>query len=402
MASKKTIEIVKSTAPVLEEHGEAITKVFYRLLFENHPELKDVFNMVNQKKGTQQKALANAIFQYAVHIDKLEMLGSSIETIAQKHASLSIPKQAYPIVGENLLAAIKEVLGDAATVEIMNAWEEAYGDLAAVFVKREEDIYSSNEKITGGFRGTKEFIVIDKIEESSVITSLYLKRKDGTPVPKFIPGQYIALTMDIPNTRHRHTRNYSLSNSNDKDYLRISIKKEEGKTDGIVSNYIHSNIDVGDVLTMGMPAGEFVLKEKEKPLVFISGGIGVTPLMSMFNEVVKKKENQEIIFIQCALNSDTHAFSNEIKALTNRVSKSVVVYSSPLQTDALGVNCDYMGFLTIDMLKDLKVGRESDFYFCGPTPFMKNVLNTLKDLNVDQENINYEFFGPMEELDSVN
>ncbi|WP_108868342.1 NO-inducible flavohemoprotein [Aquimarina aquimarini] len=398
MASKETIEIVKSTAPVLEEHGEAITKVFYKLLFKKHPELKDVFNMINQKKGTQQRALANAVFQYAVHIDKLEMLGDAVETIAQKHASLSIPKEAYPIVGENLLAAIKEVLGDAATSEIMNAWEEAYGDLAAIFVKREEEIYSNGENTTGGYRGTKEFIVVDKIEESNVITSFYLKRKDGTPVPKFIAGQYIALTIEIPNTDHKHTRNYSLSNANDKDYLRISVKKEEGDLDGIVSNYLHSNINVGDVLMIGMPSGEFVLKEKENPIVFIGGGVGITPLISMFSEVVHNKKNQEVIFIQCALNSKIHAFSDEINGLIKENSRSIVVYSSPLQTDLIGENYDYKGFLTTEILEDLRVSNESEFYFCGPTPFMSNVLKMLQGINVPQENIHYEFFGPAEEL----
>ena len=398
MASKKTIDIVKSTVPVLQEHGEAITKVFYKLLFEKHPELKNIFNMVNQEKGRQQIALANAIFKYAVHIDKLEMLGDAVETIAQKHVSLSIPKEAYPIVGENLLAAIKIVLGDAATPEIMDAWEEAYGDLAAIFVKKEEGIYTSNENAIGGFRGTKEFIVVDKVEESSVITSFYLKRKDGTPVPKFISGQYIALTIEIPNTAHKHTRNYSLSDANDKDYLRISVKKEEGNTDGIVSNYMHSSIDTGDVLSIGMPAGEFVLKEEKKPIVFISGGIGITPLISMSNELVNKKEGQEIIFIQCALNSDTHAFNDELKALAGETFKSVVVYDSPLETDTLGGNYEYEGYLTAEILKDLKISNESDFYFCGPTPFMSNVLKLLKALNVAQENINYEFFGPAEEL----
>ena len=85
MASKKTIAIVKSTAPILQQHGESITKVFYELLFHKHPELKNIFNMVNQKKGTQQRALANAVFQYAVHIEQLEQLGEAVEKIAQKH-----------------------------------------------------------------------------------------------------------------------------------------------------------------------------------------------------------------------------------------------------------------------------------------------------------------------------
>jgi len=399
MASKKTIEIVKSTAPVLEEHGEAITRAFYRLLFENHPELKDVFNMINQQKGSQQKALATTVFKYACHIDKPEMLGDTVNSIAQKHTSLSIPKEAYPIVGTNLLAGIKEVLGVAATPEIIDAWAEAYGDLAAIFVEKEETIYATREQLTGGFRGVKEFVVTDKVVESDVVTSFYLKRKDGSPIPNFIAGQYIALTLDIPNTDHKHTRNYSLSDSNDKDYLRISVKKEESNPDGIVSNYLHSDVEVGATLMMGMPSGEFVLKESTRPLVLISGGIGVTPILSMLKEIANKGE-REILFIQCALNSSTRAFKNEIDALTVN-SKSVVVYSEPLPLDVLGENFDYEGYLTKNILEGLDIADESDFYFCGPTSFMSNILTILNDLKVDQECINYEFFGPKEELTLV-
>lgn len=397
MASQKTIEIVKSTAPVLEQHGEAITKVFYRLLFENHPELKDVFNMTHQKKGSQQKVLANTIFKYACHIDKLELLGGAVESIAQKHTSLSISKEAYPIVGENLLAAIKEVLQDAATTEIIDAWAEAYGDLAAILVAKEEGIYSSREATVGGFRGTKEFIVVDKIEESSVVTSFYLKRKDGTPMPQFQAGQYVAVTLEIPNSPHKHTRNYSLSDSNDKDYLRISVKKEAGNPDGIASNFLHSSIYIGATLNLGMPSGEFVLKQNKAPLVFISAGIGVTPILSMFKEAIKNN-NRAIVFIQCALNSDTHAFSNEVNELLNENSTSVVVYSAPLEKDALGTDYNYKGYLTQSILDDLNITKNHDFYFCGPTPFMASVLKTLDELNVNQEQINYEFFGPVEEL----
>ena len=401
MASKKTIEIVKSTAPVLQEHGETITKVFYKLLFEKHPELRDVFNMSHQEKGSQQKVLANAIFQYACHIDKLELLGDAVESIAQKHTSLSIPKEAYPIVGANLLEAIKIVLGDAATPEIMEAWAEAYGDLAVIFVNKEEGIYSSREKSVGGYRGTKAYVVTNKVKESDVVTSFYLKRKDGVSVPKFKAGQYIALTIEIPNTDHKHTRNYSLSDSSDKDYLRLSIKKEAGNPDGIVSNYLHSNVIVGATLDLGMPSGEFILKESKHPLVLISGGIGITPILSMYKEAAKK-EGQEIIFIQCVLNSNTHAFADEVNELLTGHSKSVVIYSSPLENDVLGEHYDYTGYLSESILKDLNISSASDFYFCGPTPFMSNALNILSHLKVNEENINYEFFGPVEELALVH
>lgn len=400
MASQKTIEIVKSTAPVLKEHGEAITKVFYKLLFEKHPELKDVFNMTNQQKGTQQKVLANAIFQYATYIDKLEMLGDMVETIAQKHASLSIPKEAYPIVGENLLIAIQEVLGAAITSEIIEAWAEAYNDLAAVFINREETIYVEREERTGGFRGNKEFVVTRKEKESEVITSFYLERKDGSSVPNFLAGQYIALTVEIPGTNHKHTRNYSLSDTNDQKYLRISVKKESGDLEGIVSNFLHTDIKVGDSLMIGMPSGEFVLKENENPIVFISGGIGITPLLSMYKETIKNSE-REIVFIQCAKNSKEQAFVKEINDLKRNNVTLATVYNEASESDILGKNHDYEGFLTKEILYDLNVSEESEFYFCGPTLFMANTLEILKELRVSKSNIYYEFFGPKEELELV-
>lgn len=397
MASAKTIEIVKSTAAVLEQHGEAITTVFYKRLFEKHPEMKGIFNMTHQKQGTQPKVLANAIFQYAQHIDKLALLGDAVESIAQKHSSLSITPEMYPIVGENLLAAIKEVLGDAATPEIIGAWAEAYGDLAVIFVNREEELYSTREQLKGGFRGKKEFVVAQKVEESEVITSFYLQPKDGSAVPSFEHGQYIALTVDIPNTSHQHTRNYSLSDCNCKDYLRISVKKEHLDPEGIVSNHLHDNIKEGDSLNIGMPAGEFVLKNSDKPVVLIAGGVGITPLMSMYKNLVNSSD-RKVLFVQCALNSAAHAFRKEIKSNLNANAKSVVVYDQPLDTDELGVNYDFEGFLATQMLNELGVAKDADFYFCGPKLFMANVLAVLKDLDIKEEQINYEFFGPTQEL----
>ncbi len=397
MASQQTIEIVKATVPVLSEHGETITEVFYKLLFENHPELKDVFNMTHQQKGTQPKVLANAIFQYAVHIDKLHLLGDAVESIAQKHTSLSIPAASYPIVGKYLLLAIKEVLGEAATPEIIDAWAEAYGDLAAIFVQREETIYSEREKSVGGFRGTKEFTVAKVVQESSVIKSFYLKRKDGSPAPQFTPGQYIAITVTIPNTEHKHTRNYSLSDSPNQEYLRISIKKEAGNPNGMVSNYLHDTLNEGSEVSLGMPSGEFVWKPSKKPMVLISGGIGVTPLLSMFKTAMSKKE-QECTFIQCVLNSDTQAFREEVKVLEGSNAKTYSVYSAPLAKDILGENHDYIGFLSQDILENIGITKDSDFYFCGPTSFMANTIKILENMGIQENQIHYEFFGPKEEL----
>ena len=124
MLSNQTITIVKSTAPVLEQHGEALTKHFYKRMFSHNPEVAPLFNPANQFAGSQQRALAAAICAYAANIDNLEVLGGAVELIAQKHASLRIKPEHYPIVGENLLASIREVLGEAATDEIINSWEK--------------------------------------------------------------------------------------------------------------------------------------------------------------------------------------------------------------------------------------------------------------------------------------
>jgi nitric oxide dioxygenase len=123
--SKKTMEIVKSTVPVLEQHGEQITKRFYQSMLSNHPELLNIFNHANQKQGRQQRALAQAIYNAAKHIDQLEAIMPVVKQIAHKHCSLGIKPEHYPIVGKHLLLAMKEVLKEAATDEIINAWAEA-------------------------------------------------------------------------------------------------------------------------------------------------------------------------------------------------------------------------------------------------------------------------------------
>jgi nitric oxide dioxygenase len=139
MLSEQTIAIVKSTAPVLDQHAETLTRHFYKRMFEKNPEVAPFFNRTNQAKGTQQKALAAAICAYAANIDNLEVLGGAVELIAQKHASLQIKAEHYPIVGENLLASIREVLGDGATEAVIGAWAEAYGFLANILIGRESE-----------------------------------------------------------------------------------------------------------------------------------------------------------------------------------------------------------------------------------------------------------------------
>lgn len=138
--NETTKAIIKSTAPVLKQHGEEITSVMYGVLFERHPEAKELFK---DAAPDQYKKLANMVYAYAANIDNLGSLQKGIDKVAKIHVDTSVLPEHYPWVGEALLEAIRQVLGDAATDEVMDAWAEAYGFLAEVFIAREKEIYAA-------------------------------------------------------------------------------------------------------------------------------------------------------------------------------------------------------------------------------------------------------------------
>lgn len=398
---QKTIEIVKATAPVIQEHGVTITTHFYQLMFKHNPELKNVFNMAHQKEGTQPKVLAGAILGYATYIDNLPMLSAAVERIAQKHVSLSIQPAQYAIVGKHLIQAIKDVLGEAATDEIIEAWTDAYKILASVFVTREGDIYEEKINENGGWVGFRDFTVDRKVKESEEITSFYFKPINGELLP-FKPGQYIAVKLKGEEHAHAHMRNYSLSDSPSKNYYRISVKREQGingHPDGVGSNFLHDHVLEGDTIEIGVPAGDFFLNEtSDKDIVLLSGGVGITPMMSMLEHLLEQKTERKINWIHASKNSKVHAFESEVVRLTenNTNLTSTVIYSEPLENDLNKQS----GFIDVSYLAgEIENPLEVEYYFCGPKPFMKVVLNALNILGVKEENIHFEFFGPTEDLE---
>ena len=145
MLGTKTIESIESTVPVLQEKGVDITKYFYKTMFTNNPEVKPMFDMDKQESGAQPVALANAILAAAKNIDNLEAIMPAVQSIGKRHVEVGVLAEHYPIVGKNLLIAIKDMLGDAATDEVMQAWEKTYGVLAEVFINVEKEIYDTQK-----------------------------------------------------------------------------------------------------------------------------------------------------------------------------------------------------------------------------------------------------------------
>ncbi|NBI29551.1 NO-inducible flavohemoprotein [Chengkuizengella marina] len=398
-----TINIIKSTVPVLQEQGEEITSHFYKMMFNHHPELLNIFNHANQKQGRQQKALAGSILAAAANIDNLEAILPVVKTIGHKHRSLGIKPEHYPIVGKYLLLAIKEVLGEDATDEIMEAWEIAYGFIADTFISIEQQMYEE-ANLNGGWKDFRKFVVYKKVKESKMITSFYLRPEDGKEISNFLPGQYISIKMNIEGKKHTHIRQYSLSDSPNKNYYRISVKREVGfdnKPDGVVSNNLHDHVNQGDIVQVSAPAGDFVLNtEHDLPIVLISGGVGLTPMISMLNTLIKKQPSRPVYFIHAAINSEYHAFRDHVQQLTEKhdLLNYLVCYQTPTEQDKQTSSFEKEGFIEMEWLKSI-LPSQADFYFCGPVPFMKLLYKGLKKWGVDLHHIHYEFFGPKAEIE---
>ena len=320
--SQETIDTVKATAPVLAEHGYAITRTMYKKMLSENSEVKALFNPSHQVelpgdvRAKQPWSLACAVHAYAANVDNLPALSEAVERIAHKHVSLYVLPEHYPIVGQNLLWAIKEVLGDAATPEIMKAWEEAYGFLADIFIQREKELRDSKAAVEGGWEGWRNFTITKKVEESDEISSFYLVPEDKGPLPSFLPGQYIAVRVEAPTFTTQ--RNYTLSGSPNKENFRITVKREPPIIDdappGQISNYLHDVVGEGDVLKIGVPCGDFCLTvEDDKPIVLLSGGVGITPIVSMLEWLIDNKVKNNIIVVNTARNPDVEAMHGQLR-----------------------------------------------------------------------------------------
>ncbi|KAL4889921.1 globin-like protein [Aspergillus ambiguus] len=406
--SPEQIQIIKATVPVLQEHGATITTVFYKNMLAAHPELNAVFNTSNQINGHQPRALAGALFAYASNIDNLGALGPAVELICHKHASLYIQPEQYKIVGKFLLEAMGEVLGDALTPEIHDAWATAYWMLANLMIQREGDLY----KQADGWTDFRDFRISKKVPESSEITSFYLEPVDGKPLPKFQPGQYISVQVFVPGLNYPQTRQYSLSDAPRSEYYRISVRKELGLNPaepdskshpGYVSNILHDAINQGDQIKVSHPFGDFYNKEPEssRPVVLLAAGVGLTPLLSMLNTIVSTPSasaGRKIHFIHGARTAGARAFRDHVQSLKEKLPGLQATYftSKPTAEEMQGKDYDFAGRIDLSKLddKDLYFDEPTaEYYVCGPDSFMADIKRALVAKGVSADRIKMELFG---------
>ncbi|KAM0720326.1 hypothetical protein Q7P37_004462 [Cladosporium fusiforme] len=409
------VQIVRSTVPVLQAHGTDITTVFYKTLLEEIPELHNIFNTANQANGFQPRALAGSLYAYASHIDDLGALSPAVEKICQKHASLYVRPEHYKIVGEYLLRAMGDVLGSALTKEILNAWEAAYWQLANILIEKENSLMED----TNGWTDWREFKIAKKVKESDGITSFYLEPVDGKKLPSYKPGQYISVMTAVPKLNYMQPRQYSLSDKPSPDYYRISVKREVGVPTskpeavvhpGYISNVLHDDRQEGDILSVSHPAGDFFFDpeaDKDAPIVLLSAGVGLTPMVSILNTLLDQGSQQPISFIHAARNTSVQAFDEHVRNAAQKhdnVTSLVFIGSPNAEKDVQGLHYQYTGRMqmgSLDQEKDIHLhDKNAKYFICGPEGFMAAMEKQLLDLGVEQQRIKMEVFGTGEVVHS--
>ncbi|RAL13360.1 flavodoxin reductases (ferredoxin-NADPH reductases) family 1 [Aspergillus homomorphus CBS 101889] len=397
--TNQQIEIVKSTIPALEKHGVEITTLFYRNMLDQHPELKNIFNTAHQATGEQPAALAHAVWAYASNIEHPEALATAVSRIGHKHASLGVTADQYTIVGKYLLESIQQVLGDAVTEPVRDAWTAAYQQLAEIFSNFEDNLYQQALATPGGWKGWRKFRIANKIYESDEIISFHLTPIDQGALPAYQPGQFVSVRCFVPELGVYQPRQYSLSDVPNRKYFQVSVKKEfaaGARPAGRISNVLHESLPVGAELEVSMPFGDFVLDvNRSTPVVLLSGGVGLTPMMSMLKAITAASKARRVVFVHAARNSRVHAMKDtlaQIQRENPQVSRAIF-YEQTTADDRQGVDYDYAGRVDVAKIQDQVVLPDADYYICGPSPFMKAQSQDLQRLGVDLGRIHMEVFG---------
>lgn len=375
MLTEQEKDIIKQTVPLLKEKGTEITSIFYPKMFKAHPELLNMFNQTNQKRGMQSSALAQAVMAAAVNIDNLSVIKPVIMPVAYKHCALQVYAEHYPIAGENLLKAIQDVTGLEEHDPVIQAWAKAYGVIADVFIQIEKEIYDQMMWI-----GFKPFKITNIKQESEDIKSFTVETEEYD-FSEFTPGQYITVDVSSDKLPYRAKRHYSIV-SGEKNHLTFGVKRDvTTEHEGEVSTILHDEIKEGDMINLAAPVGGFVLENTTEPQLFLGSGIGVTPLVAMYEAASAKGLDTQMV--QVAENEQHLPFKDNFNSIASHYD------NAKLYTHLK----DKQGYIGTEELQAF-LANKPEIYICGGTKFLQSMIEALKSLNYDMDRVHYETFIP--------
>jgi nitric oxide dioxygenase len=383
-------DIVKATLPLVGAHIDEITGAFYRRLFTNHPELRrNLFNRGNQAQGAQQRALAASIATFATHLidPALPRPAELLSRIGHKHASLGITADQYPIVHEHLFAAIVEILGaDTVTAEVAEAWDRVYWIMADTLIALERDIYAAAGVADGDV--FRRLPVCSRVDDPSGAVLLTV----GAAGMNCVAGQYVSVGVTMPDGA-RQLRQYSLVNAPGHGELTFAVKPVEAACDqpaGEVSNWIRANVRVGDLLDVTVPFGDLPAPVAGAPLVLISAGIGITPMVGILEAVAADATATVVRVLHADRGDQVHPLRERQRELVDALPNATldIWYEDGLTAGRPGVHPGLLNLGTTALPADAEV------YLCGNNGFVQAVRAQLTDAGVSADRVHCELFSP--------
>ncbi|MFI7680476.1 globin domain-containing protein [Actinophytocola sp. NPDC049390] len=393
MLSPESAEVIRATASTVVRHGEEITGRFYERMFAAQPDLLDLFNRGNQANGQQRQALAMSVAAVAGHLAGLAPvpLDDIVDRIAHKHASVGIAPAQYTVVGRHLMAAISEVLGDAVTPAVRDAWDEVYWLFACLLVAKEARLYQSAGNDFN--RPFAPYRVTRTRQDTPDVMSFWLAPESGQTA-HHRPGQYVSVAVQLPGIG-RQIRQYSISSAPGAPEIRISVKRHRAAGDrpaGMVSTYLHDQVRPGDALQVSPPFGDLTLPDGDSPLLLASAGVGSTPMISCLELLASTGNTRPITVLHADRGPDTHPLRQEMFAAVRKIPEASLHLWYEHGTTDLPGNAEVRSGLAEPGA--LALSHATQAVLCGPLPFMNIVRRDLLDRGVPVEHIRYEVFGP--------
>ncbi|WP_040780240.1 globin domain-containing protein [Nocardia pneumoniae] len=385
-------DVVRATLPLVAANIDRITAVFYRTMFDAHPQLlRDTFNRGNQAQGSQQRALAASIATFATYLvdPALPHPATMLSRIAHKHASLGVTPDQYQIVHDNLFAAIVEVLGaDVVDAPVAAAWDRVYWLMADILMDQEKGLYAEAGVDSGDvFRDVR---VSARADDPSGVAVFTVESSDpAVELPGFVPGQYISVGVRLPDGA-RQLRQYSLVGVPGHGTLSFAVKRVEaadGCPAGEVSSWLHENLHPGDALQITLPFGDVAVDTTATtPLVLISGGIGVTPTIGVLEYLAAHAPWRRTLVVHADRGPRTHPLRERLHDLAARLAQATaeIWYEEPAPGARRG---------RVD-LSALTLPADADAYVCGPPGFLRDIQRQLRAAGVPADRIHIEQFTP--------
>ncbi|WP_369060650.1 globin domain-containing protein [Kocuria rhizophila] len=381
MLSEKSRPVIAQTLGIIAERIPHITPVFYRSMFEARPDLLDgMFSRANQKNGTQPQALAGSIAMFASHLlnHPDSYPDEVLSRVAHKHASLGLDPREYPTVHEHLFKAIAADLGDAATPEVVAAWDEVYWLMADALIALEKDLYArqANRVAFAPFRVSAREAVADGV------LAFEFEPADGTPMTPAVPGQYVTVQVTVTDGL-RQPRQFTLVPGRP-GHRRVIVREDP---QGEVTPVLHRDVAVGDVLELSNPYGDVVLDPASRaPLVLVSAGIGITPVLAFLDQLVREDPEREVLVLHADHSAAAWPCREQAREYVSQLPNARLV--SWLGVPGEG---DHEGRMDVSRVE---VPADAEVFMCGPLPFMQAVRSQLVDAGVPGRAIHYEIFGP--------